>query len=365
MFPRVGLVVGIAFAALSLAGGIAIGLEIARRRSRHLGAQGAESKQDFTAYGTARLEASRAISRAWADQIDTARTQTEEAIVSLTQRFSSIATHLDQTVSVSNAAAQSADGERGLVAIFARSELQLDSVVAALRSATETNAEMLRQILGLRDFIEELQHMANDVARIAAETRLLSLNSTIEAARIGEAGRGFAVVADEIRKLSSLSAATGERIAEKVARINAAIGSSCAAAEASAQHGGTITSQAGETIHSVLAELRQATDNLASTARTLREDGIAIKGEVSEALVQLQFQDRTSQILAHAQSSIQRLPAFEEEQRQRLEKEGRLVLPDPAAILDQLEHSYSTDEERLQHRARAAEVRAEPEITFF
>ncbi len=51
--------------------------------------------------------------------------------------------------------------------------------------------------------IEQVKNIAEEIGTIASQTRMLSLNAQIEAARAGAMGAGFAVVATEVGKLSN------------------------------------------------------------------------------------------------------------------------------------------------------------------
>ncbi|WDC85635.1 methyl-accepting chemotaxis protein [Caloramator sp. mosi_1] len=57
-----------------------------------------------------------------------------------------------------------------------------------------------------------MYEIADYINEIANKTHLLSLNASIEAARVGEAGRGFLVVASEIKKLAAQSKEFSENI---------------------------------------------------------------------------------------------------------------------------------------------------------
>lgn len=82
----------------------------------------------------------------------------------------------------------------------------------------------------IRNSMDSLENSATniggivvDIKSISEQTNLLALNAAIEAARAGESGRGFAVVADEIRKLSSRSNESAEKITHIVQKIQSQI----------------------------------------------------------------------------------------------------------------------------------------------
>jgi methyl-accepting chemotaxis protein len=287
------------------------------------------------------------ISAIWTRNIDTGNKQLEQALTGITQRFSNIVQGLESTLHGSSLLA-GADAEgRSMEDRFRHSEQMLRSVSEALVSVMGEKTVMLQQIRGLVDFTGELSRMSNDVARIAEQTNLLALNAAIEAARAGESGRGFAVVADEVRKLSGMSGDTGKRISETVHTITRSIVSTVENAERSAAADAQYVHQSESSISGVLEDFRRITGELSASCSTMRESSAHIKDDVADSLVQLQFQDRVSQILAHVCSSLGRLPgALATADAEAVQRLGALVT--------ELKQSFTTNEERAMDGTPAA-----------
>lgn len=303
----------------------------------------------------------------WTKQIDTAKSQTEEAIVTLSGRFSGISQKLEASALASQQAAGGIDSRKGdgILGILMHSQQQLDAVISSLNASLDTKRAMLEDIAQLSRFTAELRKMAEDVASIAGQTNLLALNASIEAARAGEAGRGFAVVADAVRKLSNLSGETGKRISEKVEAVNAAIATTMKTADHYSKVDAETMSGAETTVHEVLDRFRGAAAGLTESAAILQRESYGIRDEIADVLVSLQFQDRVSQILSHVTQDLGKLEGllarFDADR-----SEGRLAGSlDASAWLGDLAQTYTTAEQRILHEGGRSDSPRESEITFF
>lgn len=88
------------------------------------------------------------------------------------------------------------------------------------------------------------------ISKIAKQTSLLALNSTIEAARAGPAGKGFAVVASEVKQLAIQTQKAAEEIKSKIDTLQHDAGTSISAVQQ--------ISQAIEAIRPVFSNVNEA-----------------------------------------------------------------------------------------------------------
>lgn len=294
----------------------------------------------------------------WTTHLGTAQRQMREATEDLLRGFTGILAELDAIVAPSGQGA-SLD-ERAVM--LRRCETDLRGLLETFRDFVRSRDEVVGSVRSLSTASSSLGQMAEDVAKLARQTNLLSINAAIEAARAGPSGRGFAVVAAEVRRLSTESGDTGKRIGDQVddfsQRMQLTLGQASAHSARDAQ-----AMQASErTITQVVSKVDTTVGELNARAAELSARGEAVKAQVEQLMVTFQFQDRVHQIMDQVGASI----ATAADRLQTALATGQL--PDRHEWQALLSAGYTTAEQRAVGgvgTAAAAPASASQDTTFF
>lgn len=126
------------------------------------------------------------------------------------------------------------------------------------KKLSEIGAQLDSASKGIVEDLERTGRILDSITRIAKRSKIIGLNSAIEAARVGEQGRGFAIVAEEIKTLADDSSQSVQDIEKILAGI---------------ERRSDEFSQRTDTVHDVTDLQLQTTSEIASMLQALKELG--------------------------------------------------------------------------------------------
>lgn len=180
----------------------------------------------------------------------------------------------------------------------------------AVQAATVANQTMDRLAASGKD----IGAVVKLINRVSAQTNLLAINATIEAASAGEAGRGFSVVANEVKELALR---TAEAIATIQSRV-AAIQTDTQGAVESLKHISTVIGEINTTSTSIAGAVEEqtaTTQAMGQSVATAAERTEAIKAGVDAVT---RTAEGTTQVAGRTESAARDLA-------QAADELGRLI----------------------------------------
>ena len=291
----------------------------------------------------------------WAKQLETSRHAGDEAVDALSQLFGGTVRRLSKAVAASRSAVSEVSGEGGMLATIDRSDADLRGVAQTLENLQAAKDAVLAEV---KRYATDLKEMSQTVQHIALQVRLLSFNAAVEAARAGEAGKSFSIVAAEMRELAGKSAeagATMTRKVEMIERIDHTLADMFRSTDGSQGSDAGAIARADAAIRDVMDRYKRLTSTLSNTVEVMESESENVGREISDALVQLQFQDRVSQIVAHVATNCASLT-------ESLERDCAL---DADRWMKDMADEFSTHEEWDNLGGKAGRARKTETLTFF
>lgn len=183
--------------------------------------------------------------------------------------------------------------------------------------------ELVEKMDTINGQVSGILGILSEVENIAKQTNLLALNAAIEAARAGEAGRGFAVVADEVRNLSESTNKFSRQIRALVGNVNESLVSAEQSINSLAATDMTFVMESKQRVETMMADLSELNKTIAKNADELNLINTKVEQNVAVAVSTLQFQDMSSQLLAHAQMRLAALQEVANEMRKGTDRPNR------------------------------------------
>ncbi len=244
-------------------------------------------------------------------QLKQTSTQIESSVVGVCDSFQGIAERARSTVS-RTAGFLSSKGNGGSSKQSFESLIQncSDTLVKILNT-TEEAGEVSRRAIDRIDQMDQASQMISaalvKLEQIAHENKMLAMNARIEAAHAGIHGAGFAVVAVEVVSQTERAQEVTAQVSGLIASLRALAGSTLQDLRRTNEQDAIRVEKCRHEVDDSLRDMQNAHGEMEQMLTGMTEEGALLANDIGAAVRGLQFQDRTSQQIAHVVEDLDTL----------------------------------------------------------
>ncbi|MFM9891033.1 MAG: methyl-accepting chemotaxis protein [Rickettsiales bacterium] len=191
----------------------------------------------------------------------------------------------------------------------------LDDSIAKMLFVAKKALSMVYSMDDAIKNLHEIERFSKKIQAITRQSSLLALNAQIEAARAGEAGRGFSVVATEVKQLSGEIAVLSDQMRQRTGVIMRSVTEGFDVLKEVATTDMNSNIEAKETLESLMHGLIRQSDESKRVMESSASSAAHISHAITSMIVNLQFQDRNTQITENSVDILKQCAAMIQEWR--------------------------------------------------
>ncbi len=201
----------------------------------------------------------------------TATEQTSLAVAEISTTIRMVTSHASSTMALSETAAHEARQGGKFADDSSNHIYRIEEIVRNVEA----------QILELGKSSQAIDTILNEIEGITDQTKMLSLNATIEAVRIGEAGVGFKVVADEVKVLAKRTEVAAQGIQRLIGAIRKdllQVTETSKVAYSEVRSGVSFAEQAARKLSTIVETAEKTHDEIANISDSMEKIAASVPG---------------------------------------------------------------------------------------
>jgi methyl-accepting chemotaxis protein len=246
-------------------------------------------------------------------QLKQTSTQIESSVVGVCNSFQGIAERARETVA-RTAGFLSSEGygtssKQSFEALIGSCSKTLVKILNTREEASEVSRRAMERVREMDKASQKISAALVTLERISRENKMLAMNARIEAAHAGVLGAGFNVVAVEVVSQTEKTQAVTAQVSELIASLRALAGSTLGDLQRMIDKDRKRAEECRNEVDESLRDMQAAHGEMKKMLTGMTEEGTLLASDIGSAVRGLQFQDRTSQQIAHVVEDLDTLYA--------------------------------------------------------
>ncbi len=239
--------------------------------------------------------------------------QIESSVVGVCNSFQGIAERAKETVSRTagflSSEAHDHSGKLSFDRLIEKCGGTLVKILNATEEANEISHRAIERIQQMDKASQNISAALVKLEQIARENKMLAMNARIEAAHAGDQGAGFAVVAVEVVSQTEKSRGITAQVGELITDLRALAQSTLEDLQRMNEQDHKRVKECRLEVDESLQDMRATHSEMKSMLSGMTDAGTLLANDIGSAVRGLQFQDRTSQQIAHVVEDLDTMHA--------------------------------------------------------